>query len=497
MPFDNSVYLKIRGKYIENVKAFRRLGKNKITFNQKIGLFTQEGNFVRTFSFRNAEGTSASNKEGFLYPVVGLAYDACIRGLDSMKGISLKGQYLDDLRTIESGLEDLRKTYEDQWSNKQSQTTNVASARAACSNFREILQNATVGELQTSYLAANRLFMQQTEYRSTYNFRDVIDFTRQDMEFNRMAAEIIHIDENLKDQIYGVNLVSFNPIFFRRVNELSEVVYRYKYAASEANRDPRLASPSRYMQEMQSVYVTIPNNAYDLPFYQGGVSVAFINTPRFDQRNNGRFLYFQSSPPRPTEIGCRLYLNLKNDLDTHKGALNELLRIISIDKWKRVVGSFKFTHLSTKRKDTVCIYGTDEKNMKRLADDLKPTIARFLNPEVANMQKLIYPGIGMGVEPEVWEFKSSDWVGERSKQWSYGTHRSFLVTWGVIRARKRGVDINSEDYTEQTLREVSLVFEENGIDLQEGHKGYISFKNTKLGVLLQDENLIGLAGFGL
>jgi hypothetical protein len=499
MPFDNSVYLKIRGKYIENVNAFRRLGKNKITFNQKTGLFTQEGNFVRTFSFRNTEGTSASNKEGFLYPVVGLAYDACIRGLDSMKGISLRRQYLDDLATIESGLEELRRTYEDQWRNKQSQTTNVASARATCSKFKAILRNATAGQLQDSYLAANRLFMHETEYRSTYNFRDVVEFTRSDEEFNRKAARIIHIDENLKNQNYGANIEYFNPIFFHSVKKLSGRIYSYKYAASEENMDPRLPDPSQYVTAMTLILRSAPGHGYADVFYQGGKSLADVNTAVFNRENSGRFLYFKSAPPRPNgaQIGCRLYLNLKNDLETHSGALRELLKIISIDKWKKVVSDFKFTHLSSKRKDAVCIYGTDEKNMKLLADDLNPMIGRFLKPEVANMQRLIYPGIGMGVEPEIWDVESSDFAGRKNIQWSYGTHRSFLVTWGVIRARKSGIDINREDYVEQTLLQVSRVFEENGVDLQEGHAGYISFKNSQLGVLLQNENLIGLASFGL
>lgn len=138
-----------------------------------------------------------------------------------------------------------------------------------------------------------------------------------------------------------------------------------------------------------------------------------------------------------------------------------------------------------------------KKNMKRLADDLNPIIGRFLNPEVANMQRLIYPGIGMGVEPEVWDVKSSDFANKKNIQWSYGSHRSFLVAWGVMRARKSGISVNREDYVEQTLLQVSRVFEENGVDLQEGHTGYISFKNSHLGTLLQNENLIGLASLGL
>lgn len=363
MPFDNSVYLKIREKYIENVKAFRKLGKSKITFNQKTGLFSQEGNFARTFSLRNTEGTSASNKEGFLYPVVGLAYDACIRGLDSMKGISLRRQYLDDLTTIENGLEELRKTYEDQWRNKQSQTTNVASAKNACSRFKKNLETATAGQLQDSYLAANRLFMQATEFRSTYNFRDVVEFTRRDETFNKDAGKIIHIDEKLKNQNYGASIEYLNPIFFYSVKKLSKRIYDFKYSASEENNDPLLATPSEYNRAMTSILLSFKGNGYARVFYQNDDLRFAINTPEYNKVNVGRFLYFKSAPPRPdgTKIGCRLYLNLKNDFMTHQSVLKELLTIICIDKWKSIVSDFKFTHLSSKRKDAVCIYGTDEK----------------------------------------------------------------------------------------------------------------------------------------
>ena len=89
------------------------------------------------------------------------------------------------------------------------------------------------------------------------------------------------------------------------------------------------------------------------------------------------------------------------------------------------------------------------------------------------MQRMRFPGIGIGVEPvrrlEFHKRGKDPSYGEKNK-WSYGEHRSFLVAWGLLRARQAGVVAASPTYVGDCLLHIESLFEDEGISLQKGHK---------------------------
>jgi len=476
MTFNFVTYKKIKENYRDNINVFVNLGNNKISFSETDGRFKSQGNFARTFSF-NTEGTTARNEEGFIYPIIALCYEACRKGI---KVSEERSSYKNDINAIIGALGRLERTYGAQQTgilakNKGAQIANVRNAIATCQSFLNILNLTSDQNQGESYRKANDLFAQGTNYASTSNFNHVIS------ELNDIFASMGQDDRRRIDNIFAdINQTpetlevgnnksaTYNPKFMEKVNELASNIYKYEYSKYKSQRS--FSRPSIYRQRLDNVVQNCPTAHYRNAYYQN------LKGKNEDQHGFGDFLYFSALPPRPSNAACRVYLNLKPDLNDHITVAREFINEIAKPEWLNIVSDFKFTHDYNDRDDTVCIYGVAQKGMLELAGVLNKNrrINSLLRPKVANMQRLLYPGIGFGIEPETTLINPK----YKAPAWSYGSHRCFLVAWGILRARQEGVKPEDRDYVKNTLFHVSKVFAEHGIELQKAHKTFIPFEQT-------------------
>jgi hypothetical protein len=401
-----------------------------------------------------------------------LCYEACRSGL---KYDVRYDQNLVGLNQINGSLGTLLNTYKGQWKTTTDQQRNVTKAIDVCTKFTNILQqaprdgNRASVAFRNSYRDANKLFAKETSYKSTAAYRDVVIFAQHSAKIQRELNRAAYVEEYIGD-----SNVILHRLFYNHVEVISKEIYRKMYAHSEASQNHDAVVYKRALGDI--VRQQIDHN-YCNPYYQN------VEDPRGpemapDELNlhaKGAFLYWRAIGRRTKIVACRLYLNVKNNFDSHQRVIRELIRIISSDDYLTHVSDFKITHLATNRKDTVCIYCDSLDTATKLAKEInqQPLITTHLNHEVANMQRMRFPGIGIGVEPErrlKYGETGNDQPQEKS-QWSYGTHRSFLVAWGLARARKYGgVVIGSATYVEDCLFHIEALFEHEGISLQKGHK---------------------------
>lgn len=485
MPFDLLTYSKIKQNYKQNLKVFRELGEKKISFDKQNGTFKAESNLARTFS-SNKEGTTASSVEGFLYPVSALCHWACYKGLFRPKN---KAKYKDDLENIEKALNGLKKTYQKQWIKKDSQIQNVEEALFTCEIQIKIL-NAFDGDRHTRgdyisfchkefFRAANLDFKQFAP-----QFQEILDFMSVDLDFYNKIQKFVgdgSLQESWKDESETKYI---NVEFLKKVDEIGKYLYGKKY--SEAKDDlTNTITPGKYKEEMIAAKRASAYGAnYPSPcmYYQG-------RRPTDDPdrgNNNGNFLWFiKAGYSGKTEN--RIYLNLQPNLNSHKTVLTELLNILSDPRWKDFIGHFKFTHLGSIRNDTVCIYGSEARKMEEFAAEINRsrTISAHLRPNVANLQKQLFPGvgIGMGAEPGNWELAPRK---KDTMRWSYGTHRCFLVSWATIRTGRDGINWGDESYNDIILFKIAEIFADNGIDVKDIHASVMLFENTMIGQLVKN-----------
>jgi len=491
MPFDLLIYSKIKQNYKQNVKAFKELGDKKISFDGQSGIFKAESNLARTFA-SNKEGTTASSVAGFLYPVSALCHRACYKGLLSLKN---KAKYKEDLENIEKALNGLKKTYQKQWIKKDSQIQNVEEAIFTCEVQIKIL-NAFDGDRHTrgDYVS----FCHKEFFRAANldfkpliaQFQDILDFMAVDQDFYNKILKVVEdgsLQESWKDEAEARYI---NAEFLKKVDEIGKYLYGKKYA--EAKDDPgNLITPREYKEEMteakrMSAYgANYPSSAMH---YQGCKSTDDANARRRDGThiNKGNFLWFRKAAYNG-KTENRIYLNVNPNLNAHKTVLTELLNVLSDARWKDFIGHFKFTHLGSIRNDTVCIYGSEAKKMEDFAAAISKTvnITTNLRPNVANLQKQLFPGvgIGMGAEPGNWELAPGK---KDTMRWSYGTHRCFLVSWAAIRTGRDGVNWGDESYNDIILFKTAEIFADNGIDVKDIHASVMLFENTMIGQLVKN-----------
>lgn len=485
MPFDLLIYSKIKQNYKQNVKAFKELGDKKISFDRQSGIFKAESNLARTFT-SNREGTTASSVAGFLYPVSALCHRACYKGLLSLKN---KAKYKEDLENIEKALNGLKKTYQKQWIKKDSQIQNIEEAIFACEVQIKIL-NAFDGDRHTrgDYVS----FCHKEFFRAANldfkpliaQFQEILDFMAVDQDFYNKILKVVEdgsLQESWKDEAEARYI---NAEFLKKVDEIGKYLYGKKYAEVKRDRGNTI-TPSKYKDEMivakrMSAYgANYPSNSMH---YQGREP----GNPPDERNDNGNFLWFRKAGYKG-KTENRIYLNLNPNLDAHKAVLTELLNILSDRRWRDAIGDFKFTHLGQIRKDTVCIYGSEAKKMEDFAAAIHQSgiIRRYLQANVANLQKQLFPGvgIGMGAEPGNWELApgKKDTMG-----WSYGTHRCFLVSWAAIRTGRDGVNWGDESYNDIILFKTAEIFADNGIDVKDIHASVMLFENTMIGQLVKN-----------
>lgn len=477
MAFNYQTYKKIKEHYRDNIAVFRNLGNDKISFDENDGRFKSQGNLARTFSFNN-EGTTATNKEGFIYPIVSLCYEAC------RKGIKVHNEqlgYLSDIDKIIDALDRLQRTYAKQQTglfkkDKTAQISNVTLAIDICNDFKKILQSKTPENFKECYRKANLLFAQKTDFRSTSNYLSVVECTRVDHEINRLIGEGVYIPEQIQDQSRSI----LNRDFLWMVSKISKKIYSLKYSEFNPGKKDYTNSidykkPVDYRKELNRL-----KNGYQCHYADG--SWQYYQGEDEDVENvdaKGDFLYFEASGRRyKTCITDRLYLNVKQSWHSHKEVVKEILHMLSKSETMSVISDFKITHLAEKRNDTVCIYGRDYESLRKLGVALSKNanITKHIDPVTANMQKILYPGIGMGAEPISLHLNPDT----NKNAWSYGSYQSFLVAWGVLRGRQQGILTRSENYSEEILFHVSQVFFENGIDIQKGHKIHLDHRDSQI-----------------
>lgn len=475
MTFDLIIYSKIKENYKDNIRAFDELSRNtdkkKLSFKKESGRFQVESNFSRTISLGNKEGTTASSRDGFLYPIAALCHRVCHKGLKTRKD---KKKYIEDLQTIMNGLTKLEAIYNRQFF-KGSQKENVALAKAACQNQLNILSEVKKPDDNSLVLRCHKAFLDlvQIDLRRFENdFLDLFSFVKTNLEFRRSIVDIVKdpkYKEKMRESDDDSNSIKYlNPEFLKATIGASRSLYSAIYAAAKENTEDNIKK-DQYFKEMQS----IKNAAFEFGVHYRNPKWQY-NHPSED------FLYFEKSPGVTAEH--RIYLNVKPNFEAHKKVLKCLLPIIGNPRFQNYVGSFKFAYLGTIRPDAVCIYGRDARKLQELAQSINGSeIARYLNPQVASMQRLLFPGIGTGEEPAPWQIKDSN---DKEKKWSYGSHRCFLVTWALIRARRDNITARDPDFDSNVIFYLAEVFGDNGIHLETMHTATIRFQSTLVGTLV-------------
>lgn len=516
MEFDYQVYKKVKAQYQNNIAVFRNLGRNKLAFSDITGRFSSESNASRIFTNWGNEGRTASSADGFLFPIVSLCYEGCRKAI---KIADRKHDYINDISTIEQALISLRATYERQQQglfkkDKNNQIINVDKAINVCLNFKTIAQNST-GFEQKSYREANQLFAKETGYRSTSNYRVFPELVKNNVKLQELIAECSLFSEFLDQDKDIENLEEtgqiINPIFLEKAMVIGSKLYKKLYSEAE-NVDTKTIdeTPGRYWLNVTRITRSLESN-YREGFYQNTMQAVIAEKQNFEmeqaqlvangikrrpaaypmetllhsinQHCAGDFLYFSATGARlrVTQTTCRLYLNVKPNWNSHEIVIREIISQISQPDWLGSVSDFKTTHMSNYRKDTFCIYMVNESKARQLGvifaanNNIKP----HLNPVTANMQRRLSEGIAIGVEPETL-IGNFEYTGF-SKAWSFGSYNCFLVAWGLVRATQEGVQFNEQDYIEKSLFHVMKVFEENGKDIQKGHKAFIKYSNSLVG----------------
>lgn len=513
MPFNFITYKKIKDNYSRNIDVFKNIGNNKISFVENTGRFRAEGGFLRTIS-TNTEGTSAINEDGFNFPIIALCYAACRKGI---KDSQSRGKYKEDIDTIIKALETLGGTYSSQQQglfkkNKTQQIANVNSTRGVCEFFRDKLQLVSDNNQQEIYRDVNTKFAEATKYKSTSNFVGIISGLRA-LPDGRDARDISTWLAAAKEPNYSeikslkslrhpdTDVDVYNPEFIKLAAQLGDKIYELQYAKSEKINN--YVDAKRYRETLNAIVKQVRNSNFsdgkyqylDDEYKERPAALQKVTKEDYEEKyHKGDFLYFRGMAPSRFPVDqaqCRLYLNVSPNLNAHTTVVRELVTEISKSDWDKKIADFKFTHFETYRFDTVCIYGSSVSEMTKLGRVLSSnrSLTSQLRPQVANMQRQLAPGIAIGVEPENVFIKPSSRDG---KGWSFGSHRSFLVAWGMLIASKEGVKLSDSDFVEKTLFHVNKVFADNGIELQKSHKIYENFDKTPVGTYLNLINAHGL-----
>jgi len=514
MSFDLIVYSKIKLHYEKNIKAFKDVGDKwrdvKISFDRYNGQFTAEGDFSRTFLNKQREGNTASSVDGFLYPIAALCHIACYKGLSSRAN---KKKFEDDLTAIMGGLNRLKTTYAKE-KNKGAHLSNIEDAIFACDLQTKILKSYGGGDKGDYTSFCHKEFFRAVELDFTKNrveLAEVLTYLNTDIHFRNKLQEIVGLDiEETFNSKKEPTLLCINPDFIAHVGALKGILYKNIYSKSFTAAGKIL--PSTYLTEMikakrRSHYGG--NYPSDGMHYQDKTPQKTKESP--DEivvgpdgsnvmTNDGNFLWFEKINVKNLPSN-RIYLNVKPTLDSHKAVLTEMLNIIANREWCNDVGSFKFTHLGSIRNDTVCIYGDNAESLKKFAAALKdsPIIASNLNNGVANLQKQLFPGIGigMGAEPGDWvvgkgnlnAFKGKHLTGVEkigAIRFSYGSHRCFLISWGMVRAGRDGINWSDEAYNDILIFKIAEILADHGIYLDSIHEASIKFDGSYFGALLNN-----------
>ena len=481
MPFDFIIYSKIKYHYENNIQAFKGVGSKKISFNSNSGEFKVESNFTRTFSFSNKEGTTASSKDGFLYPIAALCHRACHKGLKSKN----TKKYEEDLKAIMLGLNNLKKTYGKEKS-KNAHIRNVEDAIFTCDVQSKILKSSSEDKKGDFISFCHKEFLRAAEFdfkKFLPQFQDLFNFINTDIDYYDQITGVI-INENFKENLKedDSQIKYLNPMFLEEVSKIGKYLYTKKYSQAEVNA-PNKITPKEYQEAMKAVKDAAPYGvSYPIIYWQGCKKPEVVS----NTKDIGNFLWFQKSNYKGA-IENRIYLNLVPNLDSHKKVLLELLKVISNPNWSSFIGSFKFTHIGSIRNDTVCIYGSDANKMQEFAQGIYDSvnIRPHLRANVANLQKQLFPGvgIGMGAEPGNWKIGKGELQIQR---WSYGTHRCFLATWAIIRARRDGINSSDREFNEILIFKMAEIFADNGIDLKDIHSSVAKFENTLVGIRVKN-----------
>ena len=468
MTFDFIIYSKIKYHYENNIQAFKGVGGKKISFNSNSGEFKVESNFTRTFSFGNKEGTTASSKDGFLYPITALCHRACHKGLKSKN----KKKYEEDLKAIMLGLNNLKKTYGKEKS-KDAHIRNVEDAIFTCDVQSNILKSSSEDEKGDFISFCHKEFLRAAEFdfkKFLPQFQDLFNFINTDKYYHDEITKIVNdatIKENLKEDRSQIKY--FNQNFLNQVRIIGKYLYDKKYSEQEENKLNKM-TPQQYVDAMKAVKNAAPYGVnFPLMYWQ--------------DKAPGHFLWFDA--PNRGIIDNRVYLNLQQNLGAHEEVLLELLKVISNPNWSRFIKAFKYTYIGLIRNDTVCIYGSDANKMQEFAEGIygSAIIRRHLRANVANLQKQLFPGvgIGMGAEPGNWIIGK-----EKRHKWSYGTHRTFLTTWAIIRARRDGINSSDSNFNEILIFKMAEIFADNGIDLKDIHSSVAKFENSLVGIRVKN-----------
>jgi len=517
IPFDPIVYKLIKANYTHNIGVFNGLGPGqKIGFDGNTGRFSVQSNKERGNLSADSK-QSAKDADTFVFPVTALMYEASRNNIkprlldqeDQAKPYRTRSaqEFVNDLSHIEAALGTLLATYSDRWQFfKTDQKNNIRTLQDTAKKFKSIIMAG--GNWQRRYSNLNFEFAQATNFKSSPGVHSIIVNALNNTTIKKYIT-------NLKmqgiDEVYltSSSLNKFELItnveYFYYVKKLADKLYENFYSGGTSYH----GDAGEFITYLEGLKKSAQGAKIEFQFDQ---EIVFENN-RFKQvrqmkinspikepsprdvtdysevYNNGRnnFVWFDRSATTSSSK-CRVYLNVQSSATNHQAVIREIYNL-KIGAARNLIKAFKTATYLNSRPDSMCIYCNDlagARNVAKLISE-NEVITRLLNRSVANTQKQLYPGIGIGEEPETNIMGATKNSSNRS-QWepsgfSYGTHRCFLIAWAIIRTCKsntQGHDCSSREFLQRCITEAQLIFEENGLDFTKPHKDSTLNQDKKL-----------------
>ena len=526
VPFDPVIYKLIKANYTHNIAVFSGLAPGqKIGFDGNTGKFSVQTNRERG-NLSTDSKQSARDADTFVFPITALMYEACRNNIkprlldqvDPTKPYKSRPahEFLDDLRRVETALGTLLATYSDRWQFfKGDQKNNIRTLQDTANKFKAIAVSSENWEMRYSKL--NYEFAEATNFKSSPGVYNIIVSALNDRSIiNFLDSHHMH---NVDELIMNYELMH-NLEYFYVVKKLSMLLYNQFYSGGKRYN----ADAIMFIEYLQGLQRSAPNARID---FQHNQTIVFEHN-RFKEvinmevtKRNGRnltskeilnvsdqnlvyenkkhsFIWFIFGTDNRQSM-CRVYLNVKLGAQNHHTVIREIYNL-KLGVASNLIKYFKTVTYLDSRPDAVCIYCYDlagARNVAKLLSE-KQTITSLLNRSVANTQKQLYPGIGIGEEPDTsimgaeYADRYIETEGKYEKiqkkvfnpTFSYGTHRCFLIAWAIIRMLKinykKGYNYRSREFLQGCIIETQLIFEENGLDFTKPHKESTLHQENKI-----------------